>query len=629
VIKRLWIVIIVACVVLLVSECSAIEPIQLSIDATRAGNRMLRVRMTIPMKPGPETLVYPKWIPGEHAPTGPINDLGSLRITAGGQRIPWQRDDVDMYAFHFQVPEGQSLVRVAFDILGTPDEGDFQLGNSADVGQMVLNWNQVVLYPSHSRVADVRIAARLVLPDGWKFDTALPITNQQGSIITFQTTSLEELVDSPVLAGVHFRQFDITPAGVSQKHYLSIVGPDNASINIPKSVVSEYSKLVREASAFFGVRHYDSYHFLVFLHGRYADGLEHQQSSDNRLPRMGLVDPSWRLIEGDLLPHELVHSWNGKYKRPIGLDTLNYQEPMKGDLLWVYEGLTNYMGSMLAVRSGLWSPRQFRDNYADLAAKLNNEPGRTWRPLEDTAVAAQILYGSSEEGASWRRSGGFPDFYSEGSLIWLEVDTIIRTRTDNKKSIQDFCRIFYGGTNGLSEVVPYTFEDVVSGLNEVTPYDWAGFFRKKLTSLSPHAPLKGLEMSGWRLTYTDKPSPLDQVLREMQGVLDMRYSIGALLNVDGRVVDVIPGSPADLSGLIPGMRITAVNGSAYSADALVRAIERQKNRTAPLKCTVRNGIHVEALRIKYKGGLKYPHLERIPLKPNMLKAILTPLTTNS
>ncbi|HUJ94632.1 MAG TPA: PDZ domain-containing protein [Terriglobales bacterium] len=619
-----WVFAGVVCLSSLVLAQTSSAPMRLSVDATEVQRRILHVRLTMPAVSAKTTLVYPKWIPGEHAPTGPINDLMGLHFSARGATQLWQRDDVDMFAFRLQNP-ANAVLEAKFDITGPSTEDEFLLGNSVTRKQMVLNWNQVVLYPLGMTADEVKVQARLTLPAGWKFASALPVETRSADTIVFKPVSLTTLVDSPVLAGAHFREFDVTPAGEDRRHFLDVTGETDAAIDLPDDLVASYRRLVEETGALFRSRHYRSYHFLVSMHGTFEDGLEHPESSDNRLPEAGLIDPEWRRIYAYLLAHEMVHSWNGKFRRPAGLATSDYQQPMKGDLLWVYEGLTNYLGQVLAVRSGLWTAERYRDKVADMAAFLDNRPGRTWRSLQDTTISAPIAYGPSPQWGALRRNGDTPDFYSEGSLLWLEVDTIIRSRSGGTKSVDDFCRDFYGGPSGPPRVIAYSFDDLVSGLSRVVAFDWRGFFDERLNSLSPRAPLGGVQASGWRLAYSGSQTPLSAALESKMARLDMRYSMGALLETSGLVADVIPGTPADRAGLTPGAKIVAVNSHVFSGQELRNALRAAEDSSEPIELRVMDGADVVELRMDYHAGERYPHLEREDSSPDVLSSILAPL----
>src|SRR5258706_10039321 len=474
--------------------------IRLEVDATDAPRKALHARMHIPAQPGKLTLLYPKWIPGEHGPNGPITDAVGLKFSAADKSIPWQRDAEDMFAFHLEVPAGADAVDVAFDFLLPPSTGGFSSGASATGQLLDLSWNLVVLYPKGVRADQIRYAATLRLPEGWKYGTALSVSNESASGIEFSPVSLETLADSPVIAGAHFRSIDLTP-GAPRAHRLHIAADSAAALEIKPEDRAQFSHLVAETGALFGARHYNSYNFLLTLSDHVAHfGLEHHESSDNRQPERYLIDEDLRKVMALLLPHEMTHSWNGKYRRPAGLATTNFHQPMKSELLWIYEGLTDYLGLVLSARSGLWTSENFRQWLALDAARLDHQAGRTWRPLVDTTVAAQLLYLARPEGTAWRRG---VDFYPEGDLIWLEADILIRRRTEGRKSLDDFCKKFYGGENSPPRVEPYALDDVVVALNEIAAYDWRQFFQSRVYAANPRAPVGGVEGSGWRLGYTN------------------------------------------------------------------------------------------------------------------------------
>ena len=454
------------------------QSIQLSVDLSDAPRNIYHSQLTIPVKPGPLTLVYPEWIPGNHRPAGPIANVTGIKMEANGQTLAWQRDPIDMYAFHVDVPAGASELKVSLDTI-TNDGSAGASGPAATTNVLDLNWNQVVLYPQGASSDAVQVEAAVTPPQGWKFATALPVVpvtkSGTNEFIRFKPVSLTTLIDSPLIAGDHYRKIELTKPGESPMHVIDMVSESDSSLAMTAADEAAYRKLVAETGALFGARHYLEYHFLLTLSDEAGHhGVEHHQSSDNSVKERTLLEPDLRLTEAGLLPHEFTHSWNGKYRRPAGLATRNYQDPMVGDLLWVYEGLTEYLGEVLTARSGLWTPEQYREALAETAAMLDHRAGRTWRPLEDTARSVQILRLQGPEWQSWRRG---LDYYPEGELIWLEVDTTIRQQSHGEKSLNDFCRLFYGGESGPPKVVPYTFDDVVRTLNQVTPYDWASAFK--------------------------------------------------------------------------------------------------------------------------------------------------------
>lgn len=490
--------------------------------------------MIVPAKPGPLTLYYPQWIPGEHGPTGPIADLVGLKLTAAGRPLSWQRDLTDMYAFRCEVPAGADSV-----------------------------------------------------------------------------------------AGISFKSIPLA-AGVTPPHRIDLFGTAPNNLEMSAEMVAGLSQLVVETGALFGARHYDHYNFLVALSDYIAHfGLEHHQSSDNREPERALIDDGIRKVNADLLPHEFVHSWNGKFRAPADLAAPDYQQPVKTDLLWVYEGLTQYLGEVLTVRSGLWTPEQFREHLALSAATLDHRAGRTWRPLEDTAVAAQLLYTSRTEGTSWRRG---TDFYEEPVLIWLEADVIIRQQSKGRRSLDDFCRRFFGGQNGGPSVVPYTLDDVVATLSEIVPYDWRGFFLSRLNSTGAHAPLAGIEGSGWRLVYGENPSDFFRTTEQFDRVTDHSFTIGFKLREDGTFADILPDSPAARAGIAPGMRLLGVNGRRWSPGMIRELLKPLKTDGQVLSLLVENNEFYQTYTIDYHDGDKYPDLERDPARPDLLEQILKPRT---
>ncbi|TLY31102.1 MAG: M61 family metallopeptidase [Ignavibacteria bacterium] len=497
--------------------------IVLSVDARESPGRILHVKESITTVPGPLTLVYPEWIPGEHGPTGPIIDLVGIRIFAGRETIAWRRDLEHMYEIHCDVPSGTNRVDLSFDyILPTPGER-FSSGASSTARLAVINWNQVVLYPKGANPDEMSVSATLTLSPDWKSGSALETERVTGGSIVFRPVPLAKLIDSPVLTGAHFRRFDLgTAAGAP--HYLDIASDDEAALEMNDQLLGAYRKLVSEANGLFGAHHYKHYDFLLTLSDGVAHfGLEHHQSSDNRVAERSLLDEKLRKMAAGLLPHEFVHSWNGKYRRPAGLATGDFTTPMKGDLLWVYEGLTQYLGKILASRSGLRTPEEYREDLALLAARLDYRPGREWRPLQDCADEAQVLYNAGSDWEAYRRG---TDFYDESNLIWLEADAIIRQETRGAKSLDDFCKAFHGGTTSEPAVRPYTIEDVLAGLNDVAPYDWSGFLKTRLQSLAPHAPLGGIELAGWKLVYKNAPSSIEEADEFSHKEFDLRFSIG-------------------------------------------------------------------------------------------------------
>jgi predicted metalloprotease with PDZ domain len=598
--------------------------VRLSVDAREATRGILHATLDFPAQPGPLTLLYPKWIPGNHAPTGPISELAGLRVSAADQPVTWKRDALDMYAFHLEVPSGSSSIRVSLDYLIPYGTAGSTWGASVTPNLLVLNWNAVVLYPKGVDISEIPYAAQLQLPPGWAHASALGASASAGNTLEFPAVSLYTLVDSPVIAGIHLRTVPLRQ-GTGPSEVLSIVADSSAALELKPEVVRNYERLMAETEALFGARHYQSYRFLLTLSDHVAGGgLEHHESSDNRLQERGLSDESQRRLRADLLPHELVHSWNGKYRRPEGLVQKDFHHDLTTELLWVYEGLTTYLGQVLAARSGLWSEQDFRENLAETAAYLDTRPGRTWLPLGEVAVASPVLRTTRAAYGTWRRSRG--DIYDEAVLIWLEVDTLLRQRSQGRYSLDEFCRRFHGGQGGPPAVVPFSLGDITATLSEMVPYDWDGFFAERMQSTSPRAPMGGIEASGWRVTYSDTLPEMLKASEEANKYTELRYSLGVILAEGGAVRDVIPASPAAQAGIAPGMQLVAVNGRRYSPAVLRQVIKNSQDGSEPIELIVEDSEFYKTFAINYDGGERYPHLERDAARSDILAEILKPRT---
>ena len=597
---------------------SSLPTIILSVDASDAPRKIFHAQLTIPASAGTLTLYYPKWIPGEHGPTGPIQDLTGLKFTANGQPLKWRRDLLDGWTFHIEVPAGVSAVNASLDFVSpTGEEGLFTGGASATDKMTVLSWNTVLLYPAGWTSNELTYQASLHLPEGWKFGTPLPIGSQSGTEVKFNPVPLTTLVDSPVIAGQYMR---IVPLSENPRQEMDIAADHPGDLDAPQEVLDPYKSLTDQALKLFGAQHFRDYHFLYSLSDHVAHfGLEHHESNDSRTSERSLVDPDPRLLASGLLSHEYVHSWNGKYRRPADLTTPDYEKPMQDDLLWVYEGLTSYLGDLLSARSGIRNPDEYRENLASLAARLDHVPGRIWRNLQDTADGVPWMQGVPPQWESWRRT---VDYYDEDVLNWLWVDTVIREQTHGQKSMDDFCKLFHGGQTGPPEVKTYTFDDVVNTLNQVAPYDWRGFWTERLTNHGPGAPLTGIERSGWKLVYNENPSELTKVRKRELKEVNAEYSIGLLLEENGNIIDTVEGMPAAKAGIGPGMKIAAVNGRRFSADVLRDALRAGKNTSEPLELLIENTEYFKTFKIDYHGGEKYAHLVRDESKPDVLSDII-------
>jgi predicted metalloprotease with PDZ domain len=599
------------------------QTIRLHVDLTDAPRNIYHAHLQFPVHAGEMALVFPKWIPGNHRPSGPITALTGIRMEAAGHSIPWQRDDVDMYQFHVKVPAGVATLDVSLDAITTQDSAGGG-GPAASSNLLDLNWNAVVLYPKDTRSDDVTFAPSVTLPAGWKFATALPVAHANGNDVEFSSVPLTTLIDSPLIAGVHFKKVELTKPGETPVHVLDMVAEDEADLDLTPNEQADFQKLVAETGALFGARHYRHYDFLLTISNEVGGhGLEHHESNDSTYAEHTLSDPDLLMVQADLVAHEFTHSWNGKYRRPAGLATPNYQEPMVGDLLWVYEGLTEYLGTVLAARSGFWTDEQYREQVADTAAMLDHRPGRQWRSLEDTARSVQILRMAGQQWINWRRG---LDYYPEGELIWLEVDARIRQLTHGQRSLNDFCHSFHGGESGALKVVPYTFDDLVHALNEVAPYDWASLLHQRVDAVTTHAPLEGIERGGWKLVYTDKPNLITKAAEGEFKFSDFSYSLGFSFGSDNKLADVNVGSPAYQAGLAPGMKVLAVNGRQFSPDLLHAAIKAAQGTSQPIDLLVENAQFFKTYSVSYHDGEKHPHLERTSDQPDILGDIVKPLT---
>ena len=597
-------------------------PVALTVELPNPTQTILYVHEVMPVRAGPLTLYYPKYIPGDHAPDGPIDRMMGLEIKAGDRRIAWQRDAVDMFTFHVAVPAGVAKIDIRFQ---------FPASDRVTPNLMGLEWNDVALYQADSPTKEQLFEPTLVIPAGWKYASALTTVNFNGGRIAFRAVPFNTLVDSPVIAGKYFRELDLTPPGSTVHRYLDMVGDSAASLDISDAEIADYRRLVEQAQALFHSHHYGEYHFLLTLSDYVSrGGLEHHQSSDDRA-RSGaktFADADHFMLDASLLPHEYTHSWNGKFMRPAELWQPNFEVPEHTQMVWVYEGLTVYLGDMLTARSGLWSPDVWREVVAYRAAAMAHQTGRAWRPLIDTTIAAQLLYGSPSAWSNWTRQ---TDFYREGQLLWLAVDMKIRTLSHDQRSIDDFARRFFGVDNGSFVTHTYTFDELVDALNAVQPYDWSGFLHTWLDGVGEEVPLlSGIEASGWRLVYTDQPSRYQNALENVgEGELSAKgvnamFSVGLFLDNEGKVEDVRWNGPAFRAGLAPGMTLLAIDGQTYSTAVLRREIAQAQKSGKPMQIVAKKDGDTERYTVDYDGGLKYPHLVRVPGTPDLLQEILAP-----
>ena len=586
--------------------------LKITVDATDLDRRIMRVRENVPAKPGPLTLLFPEWIPGHHSPSGPIDQFAGLIVTAGGKRLEWKRDEYNVYAFHIDVPAGASSVDLEFQTLTPQDTRQGRIVMTPDI--VNVQWNQVALYPAGYRADRVQVEPTVKFPAGFQFGTALEQASKNGDTVTFKAIDFDNLVDSPIFAGRYFKRVDLDPNGRSPVH-LNIVADSAKSLEIKPEGLEAHRKLVQQMDKLYGARHYNHYDFLLALTDKLGGiGLEHHRSSENSASPNYFTewDKSW--VGRDLLAHEYNHSWDGKYRRGADLATPSFNVPMGDSLLWVYEGQTQFWGNVVAARSGLVSQEQARDMLAFVAATYDKgRPGLSWRNIQDTTNDPTI---AQRRPLSYRNYQMSEDYYSGGQMIWLDVDTKLRELTKNKRSLDDFAKAFFGMKDGDWKVNPYTFEEVVSTLNGITPFDWATYLRDRVDGHK--GDLEGIERGGWKLVYNDKPSEAAKAIEARRHYTDLTYSAGFAVSSKGDIADVRWDGPAFNAGLSPGMHIVAVNNKEFDGDALKDAVTAAKTDKAPIELLVKNFDQYKTIRIDYHEGLKYPHLERDKSKPDWL-----------
>lgn len=594
--------------------------IKYEVDATDVERKIVRVRQTIPVKAGPLVLLYPKFLPGNHAATGPIQLISGVTVTGGGARIDWLRDTIDPNAFHVDVPQGVNEIVVEFQWLTQPDSSNWRVVMTPEM--VNLQWEKALLYPAGYRSTGITFAPSIRLPEGWKYGVALDTERYENGVATFRPTDLYSLIDSPLFGGAHFQRIEIDPRG--EAVHLNIVADAAKNLAPTPEQIGKFESLVAQTDRLFGARPYDRYDFLVAATSKMGDiGLEHHRSSENSVPTDFFTNWGKDLGAVGLLPHEFVHAWNGKRQRPADELTANHNIPTQNTLLWVYEGQTEYWGDVLTARSGLASKDDILVSLAENAAFYDNQPGREWRPLQDVNNHNLLGYRTSNPYSSWMRGTG--DYYRESLLIWLDADTLIREATDGRKSLDDFAKGFFGGDDGSWAPRGYTFEDVVAALNAVHPHDWTGFLRTRLDANGPDAkaPLDGLARGGYRLTYTDSLTAAEKRIQSGWD-RDFQYSLGFTLSSSNKLTGVRWGGRAFEADIGPGWELVAVNDRAASAEVLRDAVTAAKGTTAPISLLLKNGDRYRTVAFDYHDGLRYPRLERIPSTPDRIGDILSP-----
>lgn len=596
----------------------------LQIDATDLDRKIFRVKQGVPVKAGPLTLLYPQWLPGEHAPNGPIGQFAGLRISAAGQTLAWRRDPLNVYAFHLDVPANVPRIELEFQFLSPLGRGEERVVMTREM--LGLQWRSVLLYPAGHAVTDIAIQASLRLPEGWAHASALEVERKSGALLEFKPVSVEKLVDSPVFAGRHMKRFDLDPEGATAGRtpvFVTVMADKASELDAKPEHLAVHQAIVTQADRLFGARHFARYEFLLALSDEFGGiGLEHHESSENAVGLGYFTEWARRAGARELLPHEYAHSWNGKFRRPADLLTANFNTPMQDSLLWMYEGQTQYWGEVLAARSGMRSLAETRDAFAMHAAQLDAQSGRRWRNLQDTTN--ERIVEETHSSGPWRDWQRGDDYYAEMLLIWLEADMLIRDLSGGARSLDDFARSFFGIEPGRITPLIYTFETIIAELNRVQPHDWAAFLRQRLDTNAPGAPLAGLERSGWKLGWAEQPSDMFKGYESYVESDDFGYSIGFSVGKGGKLRGVKWGGPAFAAGLTSAVALVAVNGRAYKAEVLKEALTEAKADKAPLQLLVREGDLFRTVAIAYSGGQRYPTLVRIEGTEDRLSVLLAP-----
>ncbi|WP_423708064.1 M61 family metallopeptidase [Undibacterium sp. WLX3042] len=601
--------------------------VQLTVDASDLDRKIFNIRASIPVQTGPLTLYFPEWLPGKHGTNGALNQLAGLHFSGNQQSIAWKRDPLNMYAFHLQIPAGVSQLKAEYQFLSPTDD---KFGRVTITPEIIgVQWNNMILYPAGAASDQIQIQPTLILPAGFQFGSALKLAEKSENLspsqsqneFQFKPVTLEELVDSPVFAGKYFKRFDLNP-GAKVPVHLNVVADKPESLNATPEQIAAHKALVQQATILFGSQHYRHYDFLLALSDEFSGiGLEHHQSSENGVRPGYFSDWAKKSSGRDLLAHEYTHSWNGKFRRPADLLTPHFNTPMQDSLLWVYEGQTQYWGYVLAARSGLMKQEHIRDVLANMAAYYDHQSGRSWRNLQDTTNNPVFVSRRSQAWSDFQRD---EDYYREGALLWLEVDAQLRALSQEKRSLNDFASKFFGVNDGSIRPLAYQLSDVINTLNEIQPFDWGHFLQERVEGLQSKTPTASLELAGWKLVYTEKPSEYAKATEDAQDG-DFLYSLGFSLDKTGKITRMLLNSPAGKANILSGSLIIAVNGKSYKAEALKSAITNAKSQKQAIELIVRHGDYYRTVRFDYFEGLKYPALIRDNSHPDRLTKILSPL----
>ena len=482
---------------------------------------------------------------------------------------------------------------------------------------MNVQWEQVAVYPAGHFTRAIQVKPSITLPEGWTGVAALDGAKISGNRIEYGVTDFETLVDSPMFAGPHYKKWDLG------NNVTLNVWADNAKyLEAKPEQIAAHRALVDESIILFGSKHFDRYEFLLGLTEELGGvGLEHHRSSENTRETDYFTEWDDNMSERGLLPHEFTHSWNGKFRRPATMWTPDYSTPMRDNLLWVYEGQTSFWDLVLGARSGLQSKEMVLGEWAKYAGSYAEQPGRTWRSVEDTTH--DPIFGARKPKPFASQARG-EDYYNESSLIWLDADMTIRQLSKGKKSLDDFAKAFFGVRDADWGVLTYDFDEVVRTLNAVQPYDWAKFLDTKLRQPGQPAPLNGLGKGGYKLVWKEEPNIFDKESMKESNVFNLTHSLGIILNKDATITSVMWNSPAFKANIVSGAKIIAVDGYAYSKDGLTSAIKAAKDNKTPVRLLIERNKRYTQIDIAYSGGLRYPHLEAIGQGETAIDRLLSP-----
>jgi len=577
--------------------------IDLKIDASDVTTGAYRITETIPVAPGTSklTLLLPEWLPGNHSPDGLIAELAEVRFFAGDKPLTWTRDPVEVFAFHVDVPAGTTAVVAKLVHTSPLRENEGRITMTREM--LNLQWEKMSLYPAGHYVRQIKIKPTVTFPKGWQVFTALDGKAQGGDTVTWAVTDYETLVDSPIFAGMYAQRHDL-----GQNVFLDVVADKPELLVTKPENIQTYRNLVDEALLNFGAKHFDHYDLLLALTERMGGiGLEHHRSSENQYEPKTLSDWAAGDWDRNVASHEFTHSWDGKFRRPAKLWTPDYRQPMQDNLLWVYEGQNQFWGYVMAARSGVQSKDMVLAMIARDAGGFTQTPGRDWRSVEDTTHDPIMADRKPKPFSSLTRN---EDYYTEGALVWLEAEAIIRDGTGGKKGMDDFAKAFFGIRDGDWGTVPYEFEDVAAALNGIYPYDWAGFLKTRLQTPGQPAPLNGIERGGYKLVWKEEPNIYDKARMAEGKYISLNHSLGIAIDKDGKVTASRWDGPAFRAGLVSGMQIVAVNGTAYDQDTIKAAVTAAKGTAKPIELLVKRSDSYASLKIEYHDGLRWPWLER-------------------